>query len=338
MIRSSLAAIVPTLMLCAGIFPATAAAAPQPVAAQAENRPRLILLGTAAGPVPRAERSQPASLLAVGGKTYLIDAGDGVSRQFARARISPARLDAIFVSHLHFDHILGLGPVMAFSWIEGRTAPLPLWGPPGLDETVRRNADALETGANIFKPQLPPRPPLPDLFAAHEISLPGPVAFYDDGVVKVTATANSHYAHAHLPDRAYGADRSYSYRFDTPAGAIVFTGDTGPSAAVEALARDCNILVAEVVDLPSVMAAIAAPFGGRLPTAMDAMRIHMEAEHLTPAELGKLAQRAKARKLIVTHFAMGPTGDLDAIRREIRRHYTNGDIVMGMDMMEIPLE
>src|SRR3546814_1735999 len=50
--------------------------------------PRLFLLGTAGGPIPRQERSQPANALVIGGKVYLIDAGDGLLRQMAAKRLN----------------------------------------------------------------------------------------------------------------------------------------------------------------------------------------------------------------------------------------------------------
>lgn len=140
----------------------------------------------------------------------------------------------------------------------------------------------------------------------------------------------------HFPARNYGVDRSLSYRFDTPNGSIVFTGDTGPSPAVEALAEGCDILVSEIVHLPSITSSLAKVYGSADDPRIAALRLHMEAEHLTPTEVGKLAQKAKAKKLVITHF-VGAQADPDDIIKEIRRYYPKGDIVVGKDLMEIPL-
>ena len=58
---------------------------PKGNATQPTHLTRIILLGTAAGPIMRISRSQPATLLVVDGRPYLIDAGSGVTRQLVRA-------------------------------------------------------------------------------------------------------------------------------------------------------------------------------------------------------------------------------------------------------------
>ena len=324
-------------LLSASTEPRIAVASEPAGAEQPEMRARIVLLGTSAGPVPRSDRSQPATALVVDGKTYLIDAGDNVSQQLVRAHLLAPNLNAIFLTHLHFDHTLGLGPLMAFTWTGPRTQPIPVYGPPGTAELVRRNGEALAIGVEIFKPQLPPRPPLSELFPVREGDLTEPRQIYADDVVRISAVANSHYETAHLPSRDYGLDRSLSYRFETSAGTIVFTGDTGPSQAVEALARGCDILVSEVVDQPSITAALAAQYGSADDPRLASLRLHMEAEHLTPTEVGKLAQRAKTKKLVLTHFAVGPGADIAQLIRQIRQEFPEGEIVAGADLMEIPL-
>ena len=69
---------------------------------------RVILLGTGGGPILRKGRSQPASLLVIDGAAYLIDAGDGVSRQMTLAEVPGTTLRAVFLTHLHLDHTAGL--------------------------------------------------------------------------------------------------------------------------------------------------------------------------------------------------------------------------------------
>lgn len=326
------------LGLCISLTASFAARAAEPVLAKAAAPPRIVLLGTSAGPVARPGRSQPATALVVGDKTYLVDAGDNVSQQLTRVGLSGTDLDAIFITHLHFDHILGLGPLMAFSWMSAQDRTFPIYGPPGTQELVRRDQQALAIGVDIFKTQMPPRPALATLFPVHEVALLQPTTVYSDSLVKVTSVANSHYATAGLPPRSYGKDLSLSYRFEVAGKSIVITGDTGPSPAVEAFASDCDILVSEIVDLPSITAEMAKIYGSADDPRIAALRLHMEAEHLTPQEVGQLAQKARARKLVVTHFATGRGADLSHIEQQIRQYYPVGEIVMGQDLMEIPLD
>ncbi|HWK33521.1 MAG TPA: MBL fold metallo-hydrolase, partial [Hyphomicrobium sp.] len=114
---------------------------------------RVTLLGTAAGPAARSTRSQPASLLQVGGKTYLIDAGDGVLRQLASAGVQPGAVDAIFITHLHFDHTAGLPAFLAFDWQNRRRDPVTILGPAGTHDLVRDAIKVFQSSVDIFHSQ-----------------------------------------------------------------------------------------------------------------------------------------------------------------------------------------
>src|SRR3546814_168731 len=93
--------------------------------------PRLFLLGTAGGPIPRQERSQPANALVIGGQVYLIDAGDGLLRQMAAKRLNLGAVRALFLTHHHIDHIADVPVLMIDRWLLSSAAPLEVYGPPG---------------------------------------------------------------------------------------------------------------------------------------------------------------------------------------------------------------
>jgi len=88
---------------------------------------RIVLLGTAGGPPPHLDRSQPASLLEVGGKRYVIDAGENVGQQLMRAGVAPSRVDLTLLTHLHWDHTLGLDYLMASGWMLGANWSSAVW-------------------------------------------------------------------------------------------------------------------------------------------------------------------------------------------------------------------
>ena len=129
------------IFLAAGLLAGAALAEPgaaqmEPVAPSAGGA-HVNLLGTCGGPAAKRTRSQPASLLQVGDKSYLIDAGDGVLRQLATIGVQPNAIDAVFITHLHFDHTAGLPAFMAFDLLGRRTAPVAVYGPPGTRDFVR---------------------------------------------------------------------------------------------------------------------------------------------------------------------------------------------------------
>jgi ribonuclease BN (tRNA processing enzyme) len=315
-----------------------AAAAPFHAFAQGADEPtakgvRVTLLGTAGGPPPHRDRSQPASLLEVDGKRYLIDAGENVGQQLLRAGTPPSRVDVVLLTHLHWDHTLGLDYLMASGWMMGRRAAMPIWGPPGTRKLVERVIQSVQIGEDIFRPQVPGRPPLADLYPVHEIDATAPQPLFDDGTTRATAVANSHFAQIHSAPHDYGLDKSYGYRFDTSYGAVVFTGDTGPSAPLTRLARDADMLVAEIVDLDSIRTALQA--AGSSGTTLDVLMQHMANQHLTADALGQMAQEAGVKKLVVTHFVAGPGFNPESLIEPLRRHYLKGDIVLGRDLMTI---
>ena len=91
---------------------------------------QVTLLGTG-GPRPDPTRQGPATLVNASGLMLLFDAGRGVATQLARAGVSVMDLDAVFITHHHFDHIGGLGDLIMAAWNNGRTEPLAIFGPPG---------------------------------------------------------------------------------------------------------------------------------------------------------------------------------------------------------------
>ncbi len=303
-----------------------------PLAAHAQDR--IVLLGTAGGPPAHVDRSQPATVLEVDGHRYLIDAGENAGQQLVRAGVPVRDVAATFLTHLHWDHVLGLDYLMATGWMTGRNAPMPIWGPPGTARLIASETAALAEGEDIFRPQSPERPPLASLYPAHEATVGDtPRETYRDETVRVTAAANTHFAVVHAAAHDYGTDFSYSYRFDSKAGSVVFTGDTGPSPAVASLAKGADVLVTEVCDLASIRAALTKTQG---PDKLDLLVRHMAEQHLSPEEVGKLAATAGVRKVVLTHFVAGPGFDPQSMLPAIRASF-KGEIVIGSDLAVIPL-
>ncbi|WP_303311793.1 ribonuclease Z [Hymenobacter sp. BT730] len=95
----------------------------------------LRILGSgSATPVPN--RHHTAQVLTVGNMLYLLDCGEGTQRRLLEHKISPHRLKVIFISHLHGDHFFGLFGLLGTMHLQGRTEPLHLFGPAGLDEVL----------------------------------------------------------------------------------------------------------------------------------------------------------------------------------------------------------
>src|SRR5271154_907125 len=94
----------------------------------------VFFLGTA-GSVPSARRGLPALLLRRGGERLLFDCGEGTQRQMLRS-IGLLDLDAIFITHVHADHWLGLPGMLKSFALRERSEPLSVYGPEGLEELM----------------------------------------------------------------------------------------------------------------------------------------------------------------------------------------------------------
>jgi len=92
------------------------------------NNFTLKIMGTASA-MPIIDRFQSAHVLEVHGRSFLIDCGEAVQRQFLRYRISTAKIDTILISHIHGDHIFGLFPLLSTFGLSCRTTPIVIYGP-----------------------------------------------------------------------------------------------------------------------------------------------------------------------------------------------------------------
>ena len=89
------------------------------------------MLGTASA-MPVVNRSQSAQALQVHGRLFLVDAGEGVQTQMMRFHVSMSKLEAVFISHVHGDHVFGLFGLFSTFGMGGRTAPIHVYGPGNL--------------------------------------------------------------------------------------------------------------------------------------------------------------------------------------------------------------
>ena len=287
----------------------------------------ILFLGTAGGPPLRLGRSEPSTLLLVDGRPYLIDCGIGTMRRMLRAGIKSEQIRAIFFTHLHGDHVWGLADVMANDFfrqsVTGRAEPVSIYGPPQTKELVDAAFHFISVGFRPFENLLPPtHGSYQSPFVTHEFDRDG-VIFQDDKI-RVTAAENSHYAL--MPPQRRGQFKSYSYRTETTYGVIVFTGDTGPSEAVERLARGADLLVAEAnsrdpQDVNQVTAAMAARSHWS-PEQAQAFRAHFEVEHLDTREIGQLAAKAQVKAVLLYHYVPVNKADQAAYTAGVRKSFS----------------
>lgn len=323
---------------CVTVLAVTAVIIPMATLAQLKNAPsvtRVVTLGTQGGPLTTGRRSQPANAVLVGDRIYLVDAGNGVLRQLAQAKLDYRRIDQIFITHNHSDHNADWGPLMGLQWTTGRSTTVTVHGPAGTEDMLKGYLQYLEPHARIWMAGISSSPPPKDLLAAHEIQGAGVV--YQDDRVKVVAAENCHFHFAEGSFKSEDSPKSFAYRFETADKIIVFSGDTGPCPALVELAQGADLLIHEVVSLPliadSLRKVIASRPGNSDPALFDRLMRHMAEDHTIPEEIGRLATAAKVKKVVLTHFTPGADADpASAYVDGVKKHFS-GEVVTAEDLM-----
>jgi ribonuclease BN (tRNA processing enzyme) len=327
--------IVLFLATAGALMPAAFAAEPSTaVTLPASSTTKLITLGTQGGPRGSVERAQPSNVIIVNGTPYLVDAGNGVAHQLDLAGVPFTKIRTIFITHNHDDHNADWGTLMGRAWTSGQHEPMTVYGPRGT-ESMRKgflqyfapNAAAhyLEGTVNV-----PPE----KVILARDIRGPGLV--FQDRNIRVTAVENCHY-HFSRGTPGYRWQQSFALRFETPDRVIVFSGDTGPCGDVlPTFAKGADILVHEVIDLPAIQATLQSRNDGTnaQPGQVEGLMNHMRTEHTTSEEIGRVAQAAAVKMVILTHLVTGSRTDGDAAYiSAVRQHY-QGAVVVARDLMQ----
>jgi len=248
-------------------------------------------------PMPDPTRAGPCAAVLAGRRLFVVDVGAGAQKNLALMNLPPAKVEAVFLTHFHSDHIDGLGELMLQRWAGGaNAAPLPVYGPTGVDQVVAgfEAAYALDRGYRIAHHGPAVAPPsgfggTPHPFATDR-SAPD-VVLIDDGGLKVTA-----FPVDHRP-----VEPAVGYRFDYKGRSVVVSGDTAPSPRLEAASKGADVLVHEGL-APNLVAVLhrAAIAGGKENLARITHDIL--SYHTTPEAAAGIAQRAGVRYLLFTHI------------------------------------
>ena len=256
----------------------------------------VVLLGTGT-PRPSIERFGSATLVMVGDKRLLFDAGRGVSIRLQQAGLSADQIDHVFLTHLHSDHISDLPNLHQAAWImENRTDKLKVYGPEGVSQVT----DGFEMAYDLdygFRSEHHGEAIAPRKYAgfdANTIDLSRPVLF-DDGDLKITA-----FKVIHEP-----IEPALGYKFEYKGRSLVITGDTSYSQSVIDNSRDVDVLFheAQANHMVAVIENFALQNGAKLRAKLMS---DIKTYHTTLIEAADIANKAGVKKLVFYHLTPAP--------------------------------
>ena len=268
---------------------------------------RVTLLGTGS-PVLSDTRFGPSILVEAGDQSLVFDVGRGAAQRLDQLGVPLGRIDAIFLTHLHSDHVVGLPDLWLSGWILGRrTVPWELVGPTGTAAMAAHLAQAFafdidirvrDGGQNAAGSRL----------AARDV---GPGLVYEREGVKVTAFPVDHGMVA----------PAFGYRIEYGGRTVVLSGDTRFSPELIAAARGADLLVHEVVLAPADVGP-SAPY------------YRAFAHHTTPEQAADVFTRARPTLAVYSHIVIfGGSDEADIMSRT--RHGYAGPVLLGHDLMSV---
>jgi ribonuclease BN (tRNA processing enzyme) len=278
------------------------------------------LLGTKGGPAIRQGSPMPtSSVLSLTGQWAVIDCGLGVTKGLVDQGFALKDLGLIFITHLHSDHYLELGPLIHTAWTAGLKTPVRVWGPSGLARYwhgfLTSMAEDIETRIEDEG-----RPDLAALVSLHVIAADTPIA---EGPWTVTAQASLH------------PPLTESWSLSVRAGArhVVFSGDTAHNPALADFAQGADLLIHEAM-LAEGLAALQARIGN----GDDRLMRHWLRSHTLAEDAARTATAAGVKALALHHLipsddpAFGPTD----WHRAVAPHWS-GPLHIGHDGLRIYL-
>ena len=280
---------------------------------------KLVMLGTAAGPVPGRSRQMTSHVMLSNGAAYVVDCGLGVTNQYARTGIPFSALRSIFITHHHADHNIEYGPLLVIGWIQGLTPSVRAYGPPPLKQMTEDFLRAYKTTIDFWAEDLKMKPL--GMFDVGEVSAAGPVM--QDDNVKVSAVIVQH------PP----VTPALGYRFDFHDRSIAFSGDTTPLEAVAQMAKGADVLVHEAMYVPAVADYLRAQIAKGRPVKFEDFMAHMKADHSPVEDVGRIAEEAGVKTLVLSHLTPAIDSISDDTWRAPAAKAFKGEIVVAHDLM-----
>lgn len=276
-------------------------------------------LGTGAPP-PLMDRFSAAILVRAGKQKLLFDAGRGVAQRLWQTKTPFGSIDAVFLTHLHSDHVVGLPDFWLTGWLDsafgGRKSPMKLYGPVG---TANLAAGLRQAFSWDIEHRMADQKMTEDGVRIAVKEIVEGIIYEADGV-KVSAIEVDH---GELLKPAFG------YRIDYDGRSMVISGDTRYSENLIAQAKGTSLLLHSV-----------AMVNEELLTRSQWYR-DILAHHTPPQDVGRVFAATQPKLAALTHFVLlgdqrAPAPSLDDVTAEVRKTYS-GPLMLSKDLMKFTI-
>jgi ribonuclease Z len=283
------------------------------------NGLQVFMCGTSS-PLPAPDRAQACVAILAGKALYLIDAGAGSAQVATLAGLPLERLEAVFLTHFHSDHIAAVPEFNLNSWVAGRAQPLAIIGPAGVVEVVDglnaayrldRTYRVAHHGAELLAPELG---------AMQSILMEGGEAL-TFGDLTVTSFAVNH-----DPVRP-----AVAYRFDYRGRSVVVSGDAIVNQSLIDFAADADLLLQDTLSLPIIKTLEEVSAG----TRMERILHDIQDYHAHASDLAALVDQSRVGQLAIYHLVPPPSNAL--FEKIFSRELPDGTIITEDGMIfELP--
>ncbi len=305
--------------LACSLFSASATSQTAAPATSGTDEFRVTLLGTGSPP-PSMRRFGPGVLVQAGGQHLLIDSGRGVTQRLLQVGLTVGAIEALFITHLHSDHVVGIPDLWLTGWLEAgfgqRKGPFRVFGPAGSQNLMDGLVKAYDWDikARIADQKLDPANLRPEVTEIRQ------GVIYDKNGVKVTAFDVDH---GELLKPAFG------FRIDYGSRSVTISGDTRFSENLISHATGTDLLIHQVAAVREEL--LASP-------VFKSILSH----HTKPDEAGTVFTRVKPKLAVYYHLSLLGTPKVPSVTEqevvEMTRKTYAGPLLVGEDLMAFRID
>ena len=278
---------------------------------------RVVVCGSASPLGWGPERAQACIAVVTNEHFFLFDVGARSPQRMTQAQLPMGRINGVFLTHFHSDHIAALPDVNLASWVRGRPASLDVYGPPGVQSVVDgfNAAYGLDRGYRTAHHGAARLPPERGPMRAHAFD-PGGVVWQDD-LLTITS-----FAVEHPP-----VEPAVGYRVDYRGRSVVISGDTNAADALFAAAQGADLLLHDGLSRTTLDPMIEAATELGLPSAQ--IMIDVIDYHADVSSLPERAADAGIKQLALYHMVPAPPNKL--VEGMFRRGLPD-DVILTRDL------